>query len=79
MIMSTATFRSQLSNFKRLVYTPHSFRSFNTSFRDNKARPAEPEDILILEMIKNVDFYILYRSVEFRSKLRERLYYYGKG
>jgi len=36
------------------------------------------EDAVLREMIDNIDFAILYRSIEFRKKLRERLNYYEK-
>lgn len=69
--MSTAKFRNQITNFKATVQTRC---SFITPERYVKFKyVVKPEDQLILDLIKNVDFEVLYQSKEFREMLDKRL------
>lgn len=73
--MSTAKFRNNISNYKRLFPSRAYFVSGLRNYPGSKT--PELEDGFILEMINNIDFVLLYKSIEFRSKLRERLKYYN--
>jgi len=73
--MSTAKFRNNISNYKRLFPPGTYFVSGLRNYPGGKT--PELEDEFILEMIDNIDFVLLYKSIEFRSKLRERLKYYN--
>jgi hypothetical protein len=79
MIMSTAKFRNMITEFKRYVRKETDWTNWSPG-RGMKQLPKTdntPEDRLIREMIDNVDFMVLYKSIEFRKQLRERLNYYG--
>ena len=76
MIMLTAKFRNNISNYKQLFYYT-AWSNYNLRKNTDPKRELLPEDIMVLEMIENIDFVLLYKSVEFRSKLRERLKYYN--
>lgn len=60
--MSTAKFRNQITNFKATAYLLRNRGTFIT-----------PEDQLIMDFIKNVDFIVLYQSKEFREMLDKRM------
>jgi len=68
--MSTAKFRNQITNFKASVRTIRMRAGGRTLYPSTSVRP---EDQLILDLIKNVDFEVLYQSKEFREMLDKRL------
>ena len=72
--MSTAKFRGMITEFKRYIRPEPIFRDWKV-IKYIQEDKYTPEDRLIREMIDNVDFMVLYRSIEFRKQLRERLNY----
>lgn len=66
--MSTANFRNNITTFRRLSIKSHLlFDKRVSSFRD-------PEDQLLIDLLNNIDFDILYRSEEFKTKLEQRIF-----
>lgn len=76
--MSTAKFRNMISTFNRIIPSERTWE-IDVNYRGTKRLiELSGEDKLLREMIDNIDFFLLYRSLEFRSKLRERLEYYER-
>lgn len=73
--MSTAKFRGIITEFKRYVRkdTDWTNWSYGRGMKQLPETNNTPEDRLIREMIDNVDFMVLYRSIEFRKELKKRL------
>ena len=65
-----------ISTFNRIIPSERTWE-IDVNYRGTKRLiELSGEDKLLREMIDNIDFFLLYRSLEFRSKLRERLEYY---
>lgn len=76
--MSTAKFRGMITEFERYVPVPYesTWRNWKTGVGLRELLNNDTissEDRLLSEMIQNMDFFALYRSIEFRKELKKRL------
>jgi hypothetical protein len=67
-----------IRNFERYVTPVNNWDDWEPGkgFKQLLPKQVSPEDRLLSEMIQNMDFLALYRSIEFREKLRKRLDFY---